>query len=46
MDHVIMYHEWGNVVGWVAVAGGILFAFLFWWMISFSMRNRCAQGDS
>ena len=39
MDHVIMYHEWGNVVGWIAVVAAILFALLIWWMIGFAVKN-------
>jgi hypothetical protein len=39
MNHVIMYHEWGNVVGWIAVVAAILFALLIWWMIGFAVKN-------
>jgi len=40
MDHVIMYHEWGNVVRPFAAIGVILFILLIAWMARYWAKNR------
>jgi hypothetical protein len=40
MDHIILRHEWGNVVKPFVVIGLILFIWLIAWMARYWAKNR------